>query len=108
MNKKPHIPDQRSLAFHKKASEILLESPSRYQEVLKTLENWISQEGTQAQAWAQEWQSFLDGLTVEEVANLITLEDEKMDFYRKSSPFSCLLTEDQRLEIIKRIKYEDE
>ena len=107
-NKHLHIPDLRSYAFHKRAAQILLENPERINEVYDVLNNWLTLEGTQAQGWANEWLKLIEGKTVVEVANLIVQQDEKMDFFRKSSPFAALLTDEQRQEIIHMYRYKHE
>lgn len=106
MTKEMHIPDLRTYAFHQKAAEILVADPERIKEVHQILENWLAKEGTQAEGWAQFWLEKMDGLSVQEIADLICLKDEKMDFYRKSSPFSCLLSEYDRLNILQRYKFD--
>lgn len=103
---KNHVPDQRTFAFHKKAAEILLSQPERLAEANEVLANWLKMSGTQAAGWAEKWTQLTDGLSIKEIADLICREDEEMDFYRKSSPFSCLLSDDERMEIIQRIKYD--
>jgi len=100
-----HVPDQRTLAFHQKAAEILLEHPERLNDVHETLYNWGKLEGTQAQGWALKWLELINGLTVSEVAKLIVEESEQADFIRKSSPFAGLLSEEERMTIIKKYKY---
>ena len=107
MNRK-HIPDQRTYAFHQKAAEILRGSPTRLREVNEVLLNWKAMSGTQAEGWAENWQELIDGLSAAEVAELICKEGEEMDFYRKSSPFACLLSDEERMEIIRRFKFDHE
>lgn len=63
---------------------------------------------TQAEGWAGKWQVLIDGLSISQIAELICQEGEKMDFYRKSSPFACFLSDGQRLEIIRKYKYDYE
>lgn len=100
-----HIPDQRTYAFHQKAAEILLANPERIDEIYKILNHWSSMEGTQAQSWAIKWLDTIRGLPVEKVAALIVRQDEQMDFFRKSSPFAGLLSEDERTAILRRYKF---
>jgi hypothetical protein len=100
-----HIPDQRTYAFHKKAAEILRIQPERLAEVNEVLAHWLTMTGTQAEGWAEKWKELIEGLSVPAIADLICEESEEMDFYRKSSPFSCLLSDEERLEIIRRFKY---
>ncbi|WP_444997160.1 hypothetical protein [Aliikangiella sp. IMCC44359] len=105
-NSKAHIPDLRSYAMHQKASEILLRSPERIEEIHQTLKHWSSMQDTQAQGWALKWMEMIDGLSIEDIAMLIIKKGEEMDFFRKSSPFSTLLSEEERLKIIKEFNYE--
>ncbi|TQV81388.1 hypothetical protein FKG94_09130 [Exilibacterium tricleocarpae] len=103
-----HIPDQRTYAFHLKASEILREKPERMDEVRSVLDHWRAMTGTQAEGWAEKWQALIKDLEVSEIADLICNSGEEMDFYRKSSPFACLLSDAERMEIIQRIKFDYE
>ncbi|WP_339074918.1 hypothetical protein [Teredinibacter turnerae] len=103
-----HIPDKRTYAFHEKAAEILRGSPERLSEVDDVLRHWRSMPGTQAEGWAEKWQALIADLAADEVAGLICKEGEEMDFYRKSSPFACLLSDEERMEIIRRFKYDHE
>jgi hypothetical protein len=64
--------------------------------------------GTQAEDWSEKWQKSIGGLSATEIADLICKEGEETDLYRKSSPFACLLSEDERLEIIRGVKYDYE
>lgn len=100
-----HIPDQRSYAFHLKAAELLLEKPERINEVYAVLNNWLCFEGTQSHGWANEWLKLIQGMPVPEIAKLIVEKNEKMDFYRKSSPFAGLLSDEQRKEILLTYRY---
>ncbi|WP_019606228.1 hypothetical protein [Teredinibacter turnerae] len=106
--KQTHIPDKRTYTFHQKAAEILRASPDRLNEVRDVLTHWLTLTGTQAESWAEKWQELIDGLCTTEVADLICKQGEEMDFYRKSSPFACLLSDEQRMEIIRRFKYDHE
>lgn len=105
MTDRPHIPDQRTFAFHQKAAEILRASPDRLNEVNDVLRHWLTKSGTQAEGWAEKWNELIAGLSAHEVAELICKEGEEMDFYRKSSPFACLLSDSDRYDILKRIHY---
>lgn len=108
MPREPHIPDLRTYAFHEKAAEILRAHPERIVEVHAVLNHWLGMPGTQAEGWAGKWQQLIDGLSTLEIADLICKQGEEMDFYRKSSPFACLLSEAERLEIIRRFQYNHE
>jgi hypothetical protein len=103
-----HIPDLRTHAFHQKAASILRAQPERLKEVQEVLSHWLTMPGTQAEGWALKWQEMIEGLSVAQIAELICKEGEEMDFYRKSSPFACLLSSEERMEIIRRFKYEHE
>lgn len=103
-----HIPDQRTFAFHQKAAEILRASPERLNEINDVVLHWLTMFGTQAEGWAEKWQELIDGLSATEVAELICKEGEEMDYFRKSSPFACLLSDEERMEIIRRFKYDYE
>lgn len=72
--KEPHIPDLRTYAYHQRASEILLKHPERLAEVHKILDHWAALDGTQAQDWAQVWKNLIEGLSAEQVAQLIVEE----------------------------------
>ena len=106
MSDSSHIPDKRTYAFHQKAAEILCAAPNRINEVNEILLHWRSLVGTQAEGWAEKWQELTIGLSVIEIAELICKEGEEMDFYRKSSPFACLLSSEQRMEILRKFKYD--
>lgn len=101
----PHIPDLRTYAFHEKAAEILSANPERLAEVTAILDHWEKLEGSQAQGWALKWKELIGGLSVPEISELIVRQDEQMDFYRKSSPFACLLSDDDRISIIRKYKF---
>jgi len=106
MSEYKHIPDQRTYAFHQKAAEILRKHPERLKDVHDVLAHWRTLAGTQAEAWAEKWQQLIEHLEVEDIAEFICKEGEEMDFYRKSSPFSCLLSDKERMEILVRFKYD--
>jgi len=102
---KIHIPDLRTYAYHKRASEILLEKPERLEEIYEILNNWATMQDTQAQGWAVTWLTFIEGLDAAQVSELIIQKGETFDFFRKSSPFAALLTEEERHNIINTYKY---
>lgn len=108
MNNTNHIPDKRTYAFHQKAAEILRASPDRLSEVNDVLHHWLSMSETQAAGWAEKWLELIRDFSVEEIAEFICKQGEEMDFYRKSSPFACLLSDEERMEIIRRFKYDHE
>ncbi|WP_018274669.1 hypothetical protein WKI13_10460 [Teredinibacter turnerae] len=108
MRNKQRIPSQRSYAFHQKAAEILRSSPDQINEVNEVLHHWLTMHGTQAEGWAEKWQDLIKDLNAEEIADLICKQGEEMDFYRKSSPFACLLSDEQCMGIIRRFKYDYE
>ncbi|GLS26022.1 hypothetical protein [Marinibactrum halimedae] len=102
----PHIPDLRTYAYHQKAAEILKKEPGRLIEIYEILEHWRTLSGSQAEGWAEKWQGLIRDLSASQVADLICKKSEEMDFNRKSSPFACLLSDEERLEILHRFKYE--
>ena len=63
---------------------------------------------TQAEGWANKWLELIEGLSPSEMAEFICKEGEEMDFYRKSSPFASLLSDEERMEIIRRCKFNHE
>ena len=105
-HKDPHVPDLRSYAYHERAAEILLNDPRRLDDVYRILNHWAGLYGTQAQEWAAVWLSKIEGLSAQEVSELIVEQGELADYLRKSSPFPALLSEQERLEILERYRYD--
>lgn len=73
-------------------------------EVNDVLRRWLTLSETQAAGWAEKWQDLIKDLSATEIADLICKQGEEMDFYRKSSQFACSLSDEQRIEIIRRFK----
>lgn len=100
-----HIPDLRTYAYHQRAAEILLESPERLNDIYVILNHWAEMEGTDAHVWAIKWIELINGMDATQVAELIVQKGENFDYYRKSSPFAGLLTEQERLKILNTYKF---
>lgn len=88
-----------------KGDRDIVANPERLDEVTATLDHWEKLEGSQAQGRELKWKEQISGLSVSEISELIVRQDEQMDFYRKSTPFACLLSDDDRILIIHKYKF---
>ncbi len=94
--------DQRSLALERAAAEVLRGKPELINRVKSTLARWIQQREPDVPQCLRNWQQILDHCTLDEILQWMTREDAEATRLRQSSPFCGILTEDQRLSILRQ------
>ena len=90
--------DLRSLELHKKVVEKLKEFPELWNIVYKNI-NLLKKKNTSFSLAYKEWEDILSDKLKTEIYNLLNETTENAQRLRSSSPFSCILSEEERLEI---------
>ena len=90
--------DARSLAMHSCIARKLLADPALIKKARATLRRWRSKAPTPLPAYFQEWLRILKG-TPEEIAGFLTSTSEDATRLRQSSPFTDILTPEERWRI---------
>lgn len=94
--------DQEKLELHKHVAEILRCSPEAViQRARANLTRW--QESMGSQPYYEEWQALLERLTPEEIAQVITRDDEVGRRLRQATPFVGVVPPDIVQEIFGRV-----
>jgi hypothetical protein len=92
--------DERSLAFHRLIAARLRGQPALVEKARGNLARWLETCSTRARPALLEWQHLLDG-PFDELLVLLEATDERATRLRQSSPFCGILTEEERLRIIR-------
>lgn len=98
--------DERSLAFGHAIAARLAEHPALIDRARATLTRWLTTCSPRTRPALQEWLTALDG-PPEAVRAILTSTDERATRLRQSSPFTGVLTEQERTEILKRFEKHD-
>jgi hypothetical protein len=93
--------DQRSLALDRLVAKKLRAQPLLLEKAKSTLARWISQREGAVPHVLLEWQDCLSQLSFGEILGLLIGEDERARRLRQSSPFCGILTQEERLAILK-------
>jgi hypothetical protein len=93
--------DRRCLALHEAVAEKLRRDVRLIDVARDNLRRWTEVNGTLLPA-LREWQSLLDTRSAEEIVSLLIDPGEEAARLRQSSPFGGILSEDERLAILKR------
>lgn len=97
----PEWLDQRSLALHRHVVNKLQRQPDAMARVRATLARWRTQVSENTQPYLAEWQAALDA--GDEVALALAVEDsERARALRQCSPFCGVLTEAERLAVLRQ------
>jgi hypothetical protein len=92
--------DERSLAFHRRIAEKVGEDPSLLENARANLQRWLKTCSPGVRLTLLEWQQVLQ-LPFETLLTFLVSTDERATRLRQSSPFSGILTEAERLAIIR-------
>ena len=90
--------DARSLAMHCLVARKLLANPALAAQVRSTLARWRAQAAEPVPSYFFEWGRILEGST-EEIAGFLASMHEDATRLRQSSPFTNLLTPEERARI---------
>jgi hypothetical protein len=90
--------DARSLAMHCLVARKLLATPALTAQARSTLARWRAQAAEPVPSYFLEWARILEGST-EEIAALLASMHEDATRLRQSSPFTNLLTPEERARI---------
>jgi len=94
-----HSPlDARSLAMHALIAKKLLVDPVLIDQARSTLARWRAQAGESVAVHFAEWERILAG-SPEAIAEFLTSPGEDATRLRQSSPFTNVLTPDERLSV---------
>ncbi|MFJ1254249.1 hypothetical protein [Cupriavidus sp. CuC1] len=95
----PPRPEVRSLALHKIIAEKLRADPSLLRQAISTLNRWKSADGTES-ADRLEWRELLQG-PVDGILAILVDPGPRGIRLRNASPFTGVLTNEERMRIIK-------
>ncbi len=98
------LADQRSREFHKRIALKLKISPELWKIPEENLQRWMTTYHAPA---LSEWQQIFRTCTKEEILALLESDSEDADRLRSSSPFTRILTQKERREILQRFKNEE-
>ena len=93
--------DRRSLPLHEAVAGKIRESPALLEVARENLQRWSRMDGGLPPP-LKEWQDILDGRSLEDILQLICDQSENAARLRQSSPFGGILTEAERLLILKK------
>ncbi|HEU0054328.1 MAG TPA: hypothetical protein VFQ39_14170 [Longimicrobium sp.] len=94
--------DERSLALDRRTAEIVRKRPELIQYALANLDRWEATQGPNPAF--QEWRRILTTQPLDIVLALMTDEGEDAKRLRQSSPFTGILSPEERLEIFRRFE----
>ena len=95
--------DQRSLAFDRLVAAKLRSQPAWVEKARGNLVRWLATCSAGAKPALLEWQRLLDG-PFDELLAFMEATDERATRLRQSSPFCGILTEDERLGILREFQ----
>ena len=95
--------DERSLAFDRLIAAKLRSQPALVEKARANLTRWLKTCSAGAKPALLEWQRLLTG-PFDELLALMEATDERATRLRQSSPFCGLLTEEERLGIIREFQ----
>jgi hypothetical protein len=91
--------DERARALDAAVAEKIRADPGLIAVALSNIDRWERLRGREA-AYV-EWREILLGSSPDEVVDLLLRADEETDRLRQSSPFTGILSQDERLEIFR-------
>ena len=95
--------DERSLAFDRLIAAKLRSQPSLVEKARGNLARWLETCSAGAKPALLEWQRLLSG-SFDELLALMQATDERATRLRQSSPFCGILSESERLSIIREFQ----
>ncbi len=100
MNEKDR--ERRSIEFGKAICEKLKNDPSLFQIPITNIQRWQEKEGWKDPA-LEEWKILLNG-NKEEIYKILTGEDSHSQRIRSSNPFTGILNQEERYQIMQKYK----
>lgn len=90
--------DRLNLLCHREIAKRLAREPERVLSIARSnLARWLkAHEGSNTAQALEEWQTLLDSLTVPELIKLITQDSDEGQRLRSSTPFTGLLSPEER------------
>jgi hypothetical protein len=98
--------DARSLAFGRAIAAKLTERPELVEHARRNIARWLKTCSQGVRPTLDEWLTVLDG-PPEGVVALLTGTDERATRLRQSNPFAGVLSQQERLAILRRFKSHD-
>jgi hypothetical protein len=95
--------DARSLAMHRIVAKRLLADPALIDQARGTIARWRSHSGEPLPSYIVEWGRILDASPVE-IAGFLASTSEDATRLRQSSPFTSILTPEERARIYEVFK----
>ena len=95
--------DERSLAFDRLVAARLRSQPALVEKARGNVTRWLETCSAGARPALLEWQRVLAG-SFDELLSLIEATDERATRLRQSSPFCGILTEEERLGILREFQ----
>jgi hypothetical protein len=95
--------DERSLAFHSLIAAKLRAQPALLEKPRQNLERWFRTCAGGVRPDLLEWQRMIEG-RFDELLALLVANDERATRLRQSSPFCGILTQEERLAIIREFQ----
>jgi hypothetical protein len=97
--------DQRSLALHRAIVKCLTENPSLWSVPLANIERWAASRGSMAAPYVV-WKEILEGMSHEEIVKLLLSRSQRAIQLRSSSPFTGIISQEERYRIFQRFRKE--
>jgi len=94
--------DERSLALHAAIAEKIRRDPKLLEIARRNLGRWMENAGAAALPVLQSWKTKIETWPLEKLLGFITEESERANQLRQSSPFTGILTPQERNEIFAR------
>jgi hypothetical protein len=98
--------DDRSLAFGQAVADRLREDPELLRRARRTLTRWLATASVRARPALLEWLAALDE-SADAAAVILTGTDERAVRLRQSNPFAGVLSQSERIAILKRFQERD-
>ena len=95
--------DRRSLALHARVFNHLLRDPESVTEIARRNLEVMGEANPDARPWLEEWALLLDG-PVRELAAVLLSSGQQACGLRRSSPFAGVLSQEERLEVLRSIR----
>jgi hypothetical protein len=98
--------DERSLAFGRAVAARVLADPELIARAQATVARWMTTCSPNAHQALQEWRTALEG-PIDGVITLLTSQDERATRLRQSNPFAGILSQQERIAILRRFESYD-
>ncbi len=95
--------DERSLAFHRLISAKLRQQPDLVEKARGNIARWLKICSAGVEPTLLEWQGVLAG-SFDQIVAQLEATDERATRLRQSSPFTGILTQSERLKIIREFQ----